>query len=94
MGDIFARKVTQIPKSQNRFRIGANLKFFGPDALPNLLLNANFLGHFEKLNAFKHTVLVTKGPSFRKPRSICAIDQKIISHFWKIDRKMTFATSI
>ena len=27
VGDIFARKVTQIPKSQNRFRIGANLKF-------------------------------------------------------------------
>ena len=27
VGDIFARKVTQIPKSQNHFRIGANLKF-------------------------------------------------------------------
>ena len=26
VGDIFAHKVTQIPKSQNRIRIGANLK--------------------------------------------------------------------
>ena len=43
--------------------------------LPNLLFNVNYLGHFEESKIFKHTVLVTKWPSFRKPRQICAIDQ-------------------
>ena len=39
-------------------------------------VNVNFLGHLEELNVFEHTVLVTQWPSFWKPRSICAIDQK------------------
>ena len=44
--------------------------------LPNLLFNVNNLGHLDESKIFKRTVLVTKWPNFRKPRSICAIDQK------------------
>ena len=62
--------------------------------LPNLLFNVNYLDHLEESKIFKHIVLVTKWPSFRKPRSICAIDQKIFSLLFEIGRKMTFAISI
>ena len=62
--------------------------------LPNLHFNVNYLGHLEESKIFKHTVLVTKWPSFRKPRQICAIDQKIFSLLFKNCRKMTFAISI
>ena len=62
--------------------------------LPNLLFNVNNLGHLGELKVFNLTVLVTKWPSFRKPRQICAIDQKIFSLLFKIGRKMTFAISI
>ena len=49
--------------------------------LPNLLFNVNNLGHLGELKVFNLTVLVTKWPSFRKPRRICAIDQKNIFTF-------------
>ena len=47
-------------------------------------LNISFLGHLEDSKIFKHTVLVTKWPSFRKPRLIWAIDKKIFSLSLKI----------
>ena len=93
VGDIFARKVMQIPKIETVFESELIWKFLY-HALPNLLFNVNFLGHLEELKVFKHTVLVAKWPSFWKPRSICAIDQKKNSLLFKISRKKTFAISI
>ena len=46
-------------ESRNRFRIGANLKFFVM-RMRQLYLNVNFFGHLDDSKIFKRTVLVTK----------------------------------
>ena len=66
-GDFFRHYVMQIPKIETVFESELIWNFFC-HALPNLLFNVNFLGHLEELKVFKHTVLVTKWPSFRIPR--------------------------
>ena len=93
VGDFFAHKLMQIPNIETVFESELTWNFLY-HALFNLLFNVNFLGHLEDSKLFNHTVLVTKWPSFRIPRSICAIDQKIFSLSLKIVRKMTFAISI
>ena len=93
VGGFFAQKVMQIPNIETVFESELIWNFLY-HALFYLLFNVNFLGHLEDSKLFNHTVLVTKWPSFRIPRSICAIDQKIFSLLFKIDQKMTFATSI
>ena len=67
VGDFFAYKVMQILNLETVFESGQIWNFFC-HALPNLLFNVNYLGHLEELKVFKHTVLVTKWPSFRKMR--------------------------
>ena len=67
VGNFFAHKVMQIPNLETVFESEQIWNFLYMP-LPNLLFNVNYLGHLEESKIFKHTVFVTKWPSFRKPR--------------------------
>ena len=67
VGGFFAHKVMQIPNLETVFE-SELIWNFCTMPLPNLLFNVNYLGHLEESKIFKHTVLITKWPSFRKPR--------------------------
>ena len=88
-GDFFCSQSDADSESRKPFFESEQIwNFFVPCHTLIYFLNVNYLGHLEESKIFKHTVLVTKWPSFRKTaldfaRSI----KKIFSLLFEIGRK-------